>query len=94
NVSSRDQRKEDAQRRQAQLEKKRPLKKEIDQIENQLAALETERDQLHAQLLTPMQADAIAQAGRRLKEVEETLAELELRWMDLSETLQALEHNA
>mgnify|MGYP003351942547 FL=1 len=41
-----------------------------------------------------MQADAIAQAGRRLKEVEETLAELELRWLDLSETLQALEHNA
>jgi ATP-binding cassette subfamily F protein 3 len=90
-VSSRDQRREDAQRRQQLLEKKRPLKKELTDVEKGLGELEAEKNELHAQLMTALPPDAIAQAGRRLKEVEDALETLEMRWLELSETLQALE---
>jgi ATP-binding cassette subfamily F protein 3 len=90
-LSSRDQRREDAQRRQQLLEQKRPLKKELTEVEKRLETLEAEKNALHAQLMTELTADGIAQAGRRLKEVEATLEELESRWMSLSESLQALE---
>ena len=93
-LSGRDQRREEAQRRQQMLEKKRPIKKELTTIETELAQLEAEKSQLHDQLMNPDQPDRIAQAGRRLKEVEDRLGELEWRWMSLSETLQELEHNA
>jgi ATP-binding cassette subfamily F protein 3 len=90
-VSSRDQRREDAQRRQQLLEKKRPLKKELTDVEKRLSELEAEKNDLHAQLMTALPPEAIAQAGRRLKEVEEALETLEMRWLELSENLQALE---
>jgi len=93
-LSSRDQRREEAQRRQQMLEKKRPLKKELDQIESQLAQLQQEKNALHDQLMTTSAPDAIAQAGRRLKEVEEQLSTLESRWLELGEALQALEQVA
>ena len=93
-LSSRDQRREEAQRRQQMLEKKRPLKKELDQIESQLTHLEQEKNALHDQLMTTSAPDALAQAGRRLKEVEEQLGTLESRWLELGEALQALEQAA
>ena len=73
------------------LEKKRPIKKELTDIERELAQLETEKTALHAQLMHPENPQAIADAGRRLKEVEDRLGELELRWLTLSEALQELE---
>jgi len=93
-LSGRDQRRDEAQRRQQMLEKKRPIKKELSAIETELAQLEAEKLQLHDQLMNPGNPEHIAQAGRRLKEVEERLSELEWRWMSLSETLQELEQNA
>ena len=90
-VSSRDQRREDAARRQRLLAQSRPLKKELAQIEAQLASLESEKSALHAQLMSALPPEAIAQAGRRLKQVEDTLEALEMRWLTLGEELQALE---
>lgn len=93
-VSGRELRREEALKRQQRLEKMRPLKKALAQIESELAALETEKGTLHAQLMSAQPPDVMAQAGRRLKAVEDNLAELELRWLETGEALQALEQTA
>ena len=93
-VSGRESRREEALKRQQRLEKMRPLKKALAQIESELAALETEKGTLHAQLMSAQPPDVMAQAGRRLKAVEDSLAELELRWLETGEALQALEQTA
>ena len=90
-IVSRDKRKEDAQLRKEMNEKKRPLKKEQDTIEQTMATLEAEKLGLHAQLATALPASEIAQAGKRLKELDETLAGLEMRWLEIGEALEALQ---
>jgi ATP-binding cassette subfamily F protein 3 len=90
-VASRDQRKEDAQLRKDINEKKRPLKKEMDSVEKSMAALESEKTALHDKLATPLLPADIAEAGKRLKAVEDELAELEVRWLELTEAMDAIE---
>jgi ATP-binding cassette subfamily F protein 3 len=90
-VASRDQRKEDAQLRKDINEKKRPLKKEMDGVEKSMATLEAEKTALHDKLATPLPPAEIAQAGKRLKAVEDELAALEVRWLDLTEAMDAIE---
>ena len=91
NNLSREQRKEESQRRQALNEKKRPLKKEQESIDKRLPTLEQEKSRLHDQLNTETDPAAIAEAGRQIKQVEKELDQLEVRWMELEEALQALE---
>jgi ATP-binding cassette subfamily F protein 3 len=90
-VASRDQRKEDAQLRKDINEKKRPLKKEFDGVEKTMATLESEKTALHDKLATPLPPAEIAEAGKRLKAVEDELAELEVRWLELTEAMDAIE---
>jgi ATP-binding cassette subfamily F protein 3 len=90
-VVSRDQRKEDAQLRKEINEKKRPLKKEMDGVEKTMATLESEKTALHDKLATPLPPAEIAEAGKRLKVVEDELAALELRWLELTEAMDAIE---
>ncbi len=90
-IASRDQRKEDAQLRKEINEKKRPLKKEFDGVEKSMAALEAEKTALHDKLATPLPPADIAEAGKRLKAVEDELAELEMRWLELTEAMDAIE---
>jgi len=90
-IASRDQRKEDAQLRQEINEKKRPLKKEMDGVEKNMATLEAEKTALHDKLATPLPPADIADAGKRLKAVEDELAELEVRWLELTEAMDAIE---
>jgi ATP-binding cassette subfamily F protein 3 len=90
-VASRDQRKEDAQLRKEINEKKRPLKKEFDGVEKSMAMLESEKTALHDKLATPLPPADIAEAGKRLKAVEDELAALEARWLELTEAMEALE---
>jgi ATP-binding cassette subfamily F protein 3 len=90
-VVSRDQRKEDAQLRKEINEKKRPLKKEMDGAEKSMATLESEKTALHDKLATPLPPADIAEAGKRLKAVEDELAELEVRWLELTEAMDAIE---
>jgi ATP-binding cassette subfamily F protein 3 len=90
-VFSRDQRKEDAQLRKEINEKKRPLKKEMDGVEKTMANLESEKTALHDKLATPLPPADIAEAGKRLKAVEDELAALEIRWLELTEAMEALE---
>jgi ATP-binding cassette subfamily F protein 3 len=90
-IASRDQRKEDAQLRKEINEKKRPLKKEMDGVEKNMATLEAEKTALHDKLATPLPPAEIAEAGKRLKAVEDELAELEVRWLELTEAMDAIE---
>jgi ATP-binding cassette subfamily F protein 3 len=90
-IASRDQRKEDAQLRKEINEKKRPLKKEMDGVEKSMATLEAEKTALHDKLATPLPPADIAEAGKRLKAVEDELAELEVRWLELTEAMDAIE---
>jgi ATP-binding cassette subfamily F protein 3 len=90
-VVSRDQRKEDAQLRKDINEKKRPLKKELDGVEKTMATLESEKSALHDKLATPLSPADIAEAGKRLKAVEDELAALELRWLELTEAMDAMD---
>jgi ATP-binding cassette subfamily F protein 3 len=90
-VASRDQRKEDAQLRKEINEKKRPLKKEMDGVEKNMATLEAEKTALHDKLVTPLPPAEIAEAGKRLKAVEDELAALEVRWLELTEAMDAIE---
>jgi ATP-binding cassette subfamily F protein 3 len=90
-VASRDQRKEDAQLRKDINEKKRPLKKEMDGVEKSMATLESEKTALHDKLARPLPPADIAEAGKRLKAVEDELAALELRWLELTEAMDAIE---
>jgi ATP-binding cassette subfamily F protein 3 len=90
-IASRDQRKEDAQLRKEINEKKRPLKKEFDGVEKNMATLESEKTALHEKLATPLPPAEIAEAGKRLKAVEDELAALEVRWLELTEAMDAIE---
>jgi ATP-binding cassette subfamily F protein 3 len=90
-IASRDQRKEDAQLRKEINEKKRPLKKEFDGVEKSMATLETEKTALHDKLATPLPPADIAEAGKRLKAMEDELAALEVRWLELTEAMDAIE---
>ena len=90
---SREQRKASAQARQQLAEKTRPLKREIDQINQRLAALATEKAQIEARLIQPLPPADIAEAGRRLKACGDEIDTLEERWLDLSTTLETLEQS-
>jgi len=83
------QRKHDAQRRQQRSERLRPLRKELEQNERQMAQLQAEKQQLETQLTHPMPPAALADTGRRLRQVSDALERLETRWLELGEALEA-----
>ncbi|MFM6999468.1 MAG: ABC-F family ATP-binding cassette domain-containing protein, partial [Limnohabitans sp.] len=88
-VSSGEQRKMDAQRRQQMAAQTRPLKKELEQNEQRMAAIEKEKSALEQQLSTPLPPAEIAEAGRRLKALSDEVAALEERWLELTALLEA-----
>jgi len=66
------------------------LKKEQDGIEKTMASLEAEKQSLLDKLASPLAPADIANAGKRLKVVEDELEELELRWLELTAQLETL----
>ena len=91
----RSQRKQDAQSRQGQQEKTRPLKKELEQIDKRMPQLAAERAQLEEKLAKPgLSGSDIAEAGKQLKAVNSTVEQLEERWLELSEQIEALQQEA
>lgn len=89
-LSSAEQRKQDALRRQQWAAQTRPLKRELEQAEQRMAVIEQEKNALEQQLSTPLPPAEIAQAGRRLKALTDEMAKLEERWLELTEQLQAM----
>jgi ATP-binding cassette subfamily F protein 3 len=92
-LSAGEQRKQDAQRRQQLAAQTRPLKKELETIEQRIPRLEKEKADLEAQLSSPLPPADIADTGRRLKALGDELAALEERWLQLSEELQEVENS-
>jgi ATP-binding cassette subfamily F protein 3 len=89
-VSSGEQRKLDAQRRQQLAAQTRPLKKELETNEQRMAAIEKEKTELEARLAMPLAPADIAEAGRRLKALTDEVSKLEERWLELSSQLEAM----
>ena len=87
-LSSAEQRKQDAQRRQQQTAQIRPLKKELEQNEQRMVLIEQERKQIELQLSSPLPPTEIAEAGRRLKALADEVSTLEERWLQLTEQLE------
>ena len=88
-VSSAEQRKLDAQKRQQMAAQTRPLKRELEQNELRMAAIESEKAKLEDQLSAPLPPTEIAEAGRRLKALADEVAQLEVRWLELTSQLEA-----
>ena len=86
----REQRKLDAQARQQQAEKTRPLKKELEQIDKRLAALAGERAALEHKLTQALPPAEIAECGRALKAGHDETAQLEERWLEISSELEEI----
>ena len=83
-----DQRKQDAQRRQAVAEQLRPLKKELERNEKEVSTLTVRRGALETRLGTPIAPSEMAEAGRELKQVNDSIEALELRWLELTEQIE------
>jgi ATP-binding cassette subfamily F protein 3 len=79
-----------AQDRQQRTEQAKPLKRELAQIDERLAAAGAEKASLEARLANPLPAAEIAEAGKRLKALNDEIGQLEERWLALSDRLEAL----
>jgi ATP-binding cassette subfamily F protein 3 len=90
-ITPQEQRKAQALQRQQLATRLKPLKKELEQAERRMAALETEKGQLEARLSGALPPPEIADAGRRLKAVMDELGQLEERWLELSGAIEAAE---
>ncbi len=82
-------RRTDAQRQKQLNDELRPLKKELAQVEQRMAALGEERTQIETALAQqPQDPGALADVGRRLKSLESELANVESRWLELSDAIE------
>ena len=66
-----------------------PLKRELAQVDDQLATLNHEGKDLENRLSKPLQPADLAQASKRLKTVQQEIEALEVKWMELSEQIEA-----
>jgi ATP-binding cassette subfamily F protein 3 len=87
-MSSAEQRKLDAQKRQQLAAQTRPLKRELEQNEQRMASIEAEKTQLEQQLSSPLPPAEIAETGRRLKALSDEVSALEERWLELTHLLE------
>ncbi len=92
----REDRKAAAAARQELAQRTRPLKQELQRIEQRLAALATERASQEARIVQgsadgSLSGAEMAQLGRTIHALDQETGELELRWLEVGEQLQALE---
>ncbi|QIL43869.1 ATP-binding cassette domain-containing protein [Acidovorax sp. HDW3] len=88
----REQRRASAQARQQLAEKTKPYKRELAQVDTRLAALNAEKTTLEERLSQGLAPQDIADCGRRLKACSDEIEALELRWLELSETIEEIEN--
>ncbi len=87
-LSSAEQRKHDAQKRQQLAAQTRPLKRELEQNEQRMASIEVEKTHLEVLLTTPVSPAEMADTGRRLKALTDEVTTLEERWLELTSLLE------
>jgi len=68
----------------------KPLKKSIEQADQKLAQLQSQKAELETKLSTPLTPSEIADLGKQLKAVNAELESLEAQWLIWSEELEAL----
>jgi ATP-binding cassette, subfamily F, member 3 len=84
-------RKADASARQQRSEEAKPLRKELNGIDNRLGVLVSDRDALEAAMAAPGLAPAKrAEQGKKLKQIGDEIETLEARWLELSAQLDAM----
>ena len=90
-VPPREDRKAASQARARLAEQTKPLRREIERIDQRLTELGHERSRLETELATgTLAASAIADSGRRLKAITDEVDALEQRWLDASEAVEAM----
>jgi ATP-binding cassette subfamily F protein 3 len=93
--ASRDNRKADAQARQGRSDELKPLRKELNRVDNRLGVLFADRTAIEASLatggLTPAQ---LADNGKKLKALVEEISLLEGQWLELSTQVDELSAKA
>jgi ATP-binding cassette subfamily F protein 3 len=67
----------------------RALKRQLDELDSRMAALQSESTTLEARLCTALPPLELAELGKRLKAVSAELQALEEQWLNLSEALTA-----
>ncbi|WP_395685029.1 ATP-binding cassette domain-containing protein [Caenimonas koreensis] len=88
-VAAEEQRKAQAQQRTQDAARAKSLRREIEQLDQRMAKLQAEKSQLEQKLVQSPNPKDIAEAGKRLKSVNDELGKAEEKWMTLSESLEA-----
>ena len=86
---NRDQRRLDAASRLQLADRLKPLKREMERSESAMERLNAEKAQLEAKMTTPITPAELADAGKRLKAVNDSIASIEERWLELSGQIEA-----
>jgi len=89
-----EQRKLEAQRRQQLADQLKPHKKQREKLEKQLETLQAEQAELHARLQGSLTPAELAEAGKRLKAVDDALAETEEAWLEVAALIEDLQNAA
>ncbi|CAN5742747.1 ATP-binding cassette domain-containing protein [soil metagenome] len=74
----------------ARIDQTKPLRKELAQVDEKLATAGAEKTLLEAKMAKQGKASDMADAGKRLKAVNEEIGKLEERWLALSDQLEGL----
>jgi ATP-binding cassette subfamily F protein 3 len=94
-VFKREDRKASGQARQRLAEQTKPLRREMEQIDATLNKLADERTAVEGELASGSAAAArIAELGKRLKAIHDELESAELRWLELSAQVDAIQAGA
>jgi len=92
-IQTSEQRKLESARRQEINAQIKPIKKQIEKLEKVMAELQLEKSQLEARLMEPIQAQEIAQIGKKLKSLGDELNSVEEQWMDCVAQIETIESN-
>jgi ATP-binding cassette subfamily F protein 3 len=94
-IVSREDRKASGQARMRLAEQTKPMRKEMERIDAQLNKLAEEREKLEARLAEGTAPPAeIVETGKRLKAIHDELEAAELRWLELSAEVEAIQASA
>ena len=84
-------RKAAAAARQQRTEQLKPLRKELNRVDNRLGVLMHDREALEAGMVEPdLSPEQRADQGKRLKQIGDEIETLEARWLELSTQLDVL----
>ncbi len=86
---NRDQRRLDAASRQQLADTLKPLKREMERAEHAMEKLNKEKAEVEGRLAGQLTPSDMAEAGKRLKAINDSLASTEERWLELTGQIEA-----